>query len=105
MVASKCGPLIELTSDALTDRDAVLAYLGTSGGIYNTYRVSSFGNVQGVAQCVGDLSPGECQDCLSDAIRQLKTECGAGGWGQMYLAKCYARYSEGGNYSPGRNSK
>ena len=105
LAARKCGPLIELTSDALTDRDAVLAYLGTSGGLYNTYRVSNFGNVQGVAQCVGDLSPSECQDCLSDAIQRLKTECGASGWGQMYLAKCYARYSEGGNYSPGKQSK
>ncbi|QHO03438.1 plasmodesmata-located protein 6 [Arachis hypogaea] len=102
-VMKKCGPSIGLTSDAMTRRDEVLAYLETSdGSTYKTYRTSGSGNARGVAQCTGDLSPTECQDCLSDAIQRLKMECGASTWGDMYLAKCYARYSEGGRYS--RNS-
>ncbi|KAI4313732.1 hypothetical protein L6164_026688 [Bauhinia variegata] len=98
VVLKKCGPSTELTSDALTRRDAVLAYLGASTG---SYKVSSSGNVYGVAQCTGDLSMSECQDCVSDAIQRLKTECGGANWGDMYLAKCYARYSEGGDHSHG----
>lgn len=105
-VTKKCGPSIGLTSDALTRRDAVLAYLQASDGTtYKTFRTSGSGDMQGMAQCTGDLSPSECQDCLSDAIGRLKTECGASTWGEMYLAKCYARYSEGGRYSRGSNGK
>lgn len=99
MVVKKCGPSIGLTSDALTRRDAVLAYLQTSDGVYRTWRISAYGDFQGAAQCTGDLSPSECQDCLSESIQRLKTECGASTWGEMYLAKCYARYSEGGDHS------
>lgn len=99
MVVKKCGPSISAYSNAMGRRDTVLGYLGASDGTYKPFRVSSSGDVQGVAQCVGDLSPSECQDCLSDAIGRLKTDCGAAKWGDMYLAKCYARYSEGGDHS------
>ncbi|KAF3432134.1 hypothetical protein FNV43_RR26873 [Rhamnella rubrinervis] len=106
VVVKKCGPSIGYNSDALTRRDAVLAYLGTNDGSNKLYRVSGSGDVQGVAQCVGDLSPSECQDCLSEAIGRLKTECGPAAWGDMFLAKCYARYSEGGSHShAGRDDK
>ncbi|XP_027342594.1 cysteine-rich repeat secretory protein 12 [Abrus precatorius] len=100
-VIKKCGPSIGLTSDSLTRRDAVLAYLQTLDGTYKTFRRSGSGDFQGVAQCTGDLSPSECQDCLSDAIQRLRTECGPTTWGEIYLAKCYARYSEGGTHSRG----
>lgn len=96
VVLKKCGPSIGYDSDGLTRRDAVLAYLGTSDGAFRPFRVSGSGNVQGVAQCVGDLSPSECQDCLSDAVGQLRAECGTSTWGDLFLGKCYARYSEGG---------
>ncbi|XVF43577.1 hypothetical protein PTKIN_Ptkin02bG0050900 [Pterospermum kingtungense] len=101
VVVKRCGPSISSYSDALTRRDAVLGYLAASDGTFKPFRVGGSGNLQGVAQCVGDLSPSECQDCVSDAIGQLKTECGAAKWGDMYLAKCYARYSEGGDHSHG----
>ncbi|XP_054825478.1 plasmodesmata-located protein 6-like [Prosopis cineraria] len=100
MVLKKCGPSMGLTYDSLTPRDAVLANLGALDG---AFRIASSGDVQGIAQCVGDLSASECQDCLSDAIQRLRTECGGGAWGEMYLAKCYARYSERGRHSPGGN--
>ncbi|ONI31803.1 hypothetical protein PRUPE_1G331900 [Prunus persica] len=101
VVIKKCGQSIGFDSDVLTRRDAVLGYLGTGDGTYRPYRVSGSGNVQGVAQCVGDLSPSECQDCLSEAIAQLKSGCGPSAWGDMFLAKCYARYSQGGYHTNG----
>ncbi|KAI9091416.1 hypothetical protein K1719_028227 [Acacia pycnantha] len=99
-VLKKCGPSIGLTSGSLNWRDAVLTSLGALAG---PFRITSSGQVQGVAQCVGDLSASECQDCLSYAIQRLRMECSGGAWGEMYLAKCYARYSERGNHSPGGN--
>ncbi|KAE8699022.1 Cysteine-rich repeat secretory protein 12 [Hibiscus syriacus] len=103
VVVKKCGPLSSSYSDESTRRDAMLGYLGSSDGTYKPFRVGGSGDLQGVAQCVGDLSPSECQDCLSEAIEQLKTECAAAKWGDMYLAKCYVRYSEGGSHSHSRN--
>ncbi|XP_015895423.2 plasmodesmata-located protein 6 [Ziziphus jujuba] len=105
VVVKKCGPSIGYDSDALTRRDAVLAYLGTSDGSNRPYRVGGSGDVRGEAQCVGDLSASECQDCLSEAIGRLKTECGPAAWGDMFLAKCYARYSEGGSHSRSGNGE
>ncbi|XP_076894039.1 phenylalanine--tRNA ligase beta subunit, cytoplasmic-like [Bidens hawaiensis] len=61
------------------------------------FRVGGSGSVQGVAQCVQDLSLSECQDCLSEAGGRLKSDCGAAACGDMYLGKCYVRYS--GSYS------
>ncbi|CAK9156041.1 unnamed protein product [Ilex paraguariensis] len=94
VVVNKCGPSSGFDADATNGRDAVLASLGGAGG---PYRVGGSGDVQGVAQCVGDLSVGECQDCVSEAIGRLKSECGGGGvYGDMFLGKCYARYSTSG---------
>ena len=98
-IVKKCGPSIGYDSDTLTRRDDVLTYLGTGDGEaykrYRSNRTSTSGAVQGAAQCVGDLSGSKCQDCLSDAIERLRTECGAATWGDMYLAKCYVRYATG----------
>ncbi|KAK4261781.1 hypothetical protein QN277_004735 [Acacia crassicarpa] len=105
LVLKKCGPPNGFDSDVLIQRDAVLEYLETSDGVYKMFRTTGSGNLQGMAQCVGDLSAIECQDCLSNAIEQLRVECGPVQWGQIYLAKCYARYFEGGYDSPDDNSK
>ncbi|TYH78484.1 hypothetical protein ES332_D04G230400v1 [Gossypium tomentosum] len=105
VVVKKRGPSFSSYSDALTRRDSVLSYLEASDGTYKPFRISESGNLQGVAQCVGDLSPSECQDCLSEAIGQLKTECGAAKWGDLYLAKCYVRFPEGGYHSHAGKSK
>ncbi|XP_011070584.1 cysteine-rich repeat secretory protein 12 [Sesamum indicum] len=100
VVSDKCGPSIGDYSDLLSRRDAVLAYLAAGGQFF---RVSGSGRVQGVAQCVQDLSVGECQDCLSEAIERLKSQCGSSAWGDMFLGKCYARYSERGYSSKSEN--
>lgn len=104
VVMKKCGPQLGIDSDALTRRDSVLGYMQTSID-RGAYRVGSSGELKAVAQCVEDLVSGDCQDCLTEAIGRLKTDCAAAKWGDMFLAKCYARYSEGGNHSPTRHGK
>lgn len=93
VVMKKCAPSIGYDTDLINRRDAVLASLGGAGG---TYRVGGSGDVQGVAQCVEDLSVGECQDCVVEAIGRLKSDCGGAVYGDMFLAKCYSRYSTSG---------
>ncbi|KAL6577544.1 hypothetical protein OROMI_009872 [Orobanche minor] len=92
VVFNKCGPATAGDTDLLIRKDAVLTFL-TAGGQFS--RVAASGKVQGVAQCTQDLSTSECQDCLSEAIQRLQSECGSSPWGNMFLGKCYARYSEG----------
>ncbi|PIN21737.1 hypothetical protein CDL12_05547 [Handroanthus impetiginosus] len=98
LMSSKCGAPASIgydsDQDLLTRRDAVLAYLTAAGGGGEYFRVGGSGKVQGMVQCVQDLSGSECQDCLSEAIQRLKSECGTAAWGDMFLAKCYARYSQ-----------
>ncbi|KAH6796926.1 plasmodesmata-located protein 7 [Perilla frutescens var. hirtella] len=94
----KCGPSDGYNADEMGRRDAMLAGMNGAGG---PYRVGGSEDVSGVAQCVGDLSPGQCQDCVAEAIRRLKAECGGAVYGDMFLAKCYARYTTSGaqNYA------
>lgn len=96
-VYKKCGPIVGYNSESLSRRDAVLAYMVGGKGQY--FRAGGSGSVQGVGQCVQDLSLSECQDCLTEASERLKSECGASAWGDMYLGKCYVRYSERGFHS------
>lgn len=95
VVLKKCGPSVGYNSDAMASRDAVLSGLAGSGG---PFRIGGSGKVRGMAQCVGDLSSGECQDCLGEAIGRLRNDCGTADYGDMFLAKCYARYSTGGSH-------
>lgn len=102
-VLKKCGPLIAYDSDELNRRDAVMDYLGTSDGSSKPFRIGGSGDISAVAQCVQDLSASECQDCLSEVVGRLKTYCGAAASGDMYLAKCYVRFSKAGAHSHGGN--
>ncbi|XAR58139.1 hypothetical protein NMG60_11026535 [Bertholletia excelsa] len=96
VVLRKCGPWIGYDTEAIGRRDAVLGSMAGAGG---PYRVGGTGDVQGVAQCTGDLSMSQCQDCLSEAIGRLKKDCGTATYGDMFLAKCYARYSTSGAHA------
>ncbi|XP_076884723.1 plasmodesmata-located protein 6-like [Bidens hawaiensis] len=97
-VASKrCGPTIGYNSDALSRRDAALASLTATNGQY--FHASGSGSVQGVAQCVQDLSVSECQDCLTEASGRLRSECEMSTWGDMFLGKCYIRYIDRDQHS------
>ncbi|XP_023550862.1 cysteine-rich repeat secretory protein 60-like [Cucurbita pepo subsp. pepo] len=93
VVLKKCGPSVGYEVEAMARRDAVLAAIVGSSG---AYRVGGSGKVQGVAQCVGDLSGSECQDCVGEAIGRLKSDCGTADFGDMFLGKCYARYNTHG---------
>ncbi|XP_010556729.2 PREDICTED: cysteine-rich repeat secretory protein 12 [Tarenaya hassleriana] len=97
VVLRRCGPPVSYDSDELARRDSVVGYMAASNG--GAYRVGGSGEVRGVAQCTGDLSASECQDCVMDAIGRLKSDCGNAAWGDVYLAKCYARYSSRGIHS------
>lgn len=105
LLLKKCGPLVGYTADLMTRSDAVLGYIGADDGTYKPYRFSGSGNIQAEAQCVQDLDQGECQDCMTEAIGQLKSDCGGAKWGDMYLAKCYARFWDGGDSSGSGNGK
>ncbi|KFK41486.1 hypothetical protein AALP_AA2G136800 [Arabis alpina] len=97
VMLKKCAPLMGFNDqDALTRVSDVIGSLGSGGG---PYRIGGNGDVQGVAQCTGDLSQGQCQDCLSDAIGRLRSDCGMAQWGYVYLSKCYARFSSGGSHA------
>ncbi|KAF8040194.1 hypothetical protein BT93_B2429 [Corymbia citriodora subsp. variegata] len=101
----RCGPLVgNANSDELTRGDAVLGYIGAGDGSYKPYRTGVSGSVQVVAQCVQDLSAGDCQDCLTEAIGRLKSDCGAAKWGDVYLAKCFVQYSDGDHTSGGHGT-
>ncbi|XP_035831890.1 plasmodesmata-located protein 6 [Helianthus annuus] len=94
-VYKRCGPSVGYNYDVLNNIDGVLAYLVYGNGQY--FRQYDFATIQGVAQCVQDLSLSDCQDCLSEASRQLRSECETSTWGDMYLGKCYIRYADHGN--------
>ncbi|GER29806.1 cysteine-rich repeat secretory protein 12 [Striga asiatica] len=88
VASDRCGPAVAAGGDVLARKDGVLTYLA-AGGQY--FRVGVSGEVRGVAQCTGDLSGGECQGCVAEAIQRLRNECASSLWGDMFLGKCYAR--------------
>ncbi|GAB4831583.1 hypothetical protein Ancab_005595 [Ancistrocladus abbreviatus] len=81
----------------------MLLVSGETGGPY--YKVGGSKEVQGLAQCVGDLSSAQCEDCLGEAVRRLKSECGTAENGDVFLGKCYVRYTVGGTYASSTPSK
>ncbi|XP_024008012.1 cysteine-rich repeat secretory protein 2 isoform X1 [Eutrema salsugineum] len=97
LVLEKCGQLMGFDDqDALTRVGDVIGSLGSGDG---PYRIGGNGEVKGVAQCMGDLSAAQCQDCLADAIGRLRSNCGMAQGGYVYLYKCYARFSFGGSHA------
>ncbi|CAO2815402.1 unnamed protein product [Amaranthus hypochondriacus] len=93
VVFKKCGPPTGY-QDKVAGRDAVLdGVVGGGGGIY---RAGGSKDVAVIAQCVGDLGGGQCQDCLQEAVKQVKMVCPMSGYGDMFLGKCYVRYTIGG---------
>ncbi|KAJ0231959.1 Plasmodesmata-located protein 5 [Hirschfeldia incana] len=101
----KCGqPLGFNDQDALTRVSDVMGSLSSGSG---PDRTGGNGDVRGAAQCMGDLSSAQCQDCLTDAIGRLRSDCGMSQGGYVYLSKCYARFSYGGSHArptPNSNS-
>ncbi|CAH8337421.1 unnamed protein product [Eruca vesicaria subsp. sativa] len=93
----KCGqPMGFNDQDGLTRVADVMGSLSSGSG---PDRTGGNGDVRGVAQCMGDLSSAQCQDCLTDAIGRLRSDCGMSQGGYVYLSKCYARFSYGGSHA------
>ncbi|KAF3781403.1 Cysteine-rich repeat secretory protein 15 [Nymphaea thermarum] len=66
---------------------------------HHTYhRICLFEWLKKYGQCLGDLSSSDCTPCLATAVERLKTVCGPAMAGDVYLAKCYARYWAAGYY-------
>jgi len=97
LLFKKCGPPpAGAVQEMMAARDAVLDGLVSGPG---QYRVGGSREVQGMAQCVGDLSTGQCRDCVGEAVKQVKMACGNGASGDVYLGKCYVRYTLPGGRS------
>nr|XP_029123198.1 plasmodesmata-located protein 2 [Elaeis guineensis] len=74
-------------------RDTAFAQLqsGVAGGA--GFYATRYASVYALAQCEGDLSTGDCGDCVSQAVQKSEVECGGAPSGQVYLDKCYISYS------------
>ncbi|XP_010533308.1 PREDICTED: cysteine-rich repeat secretory protein 12-like [Tarenaya hassleriana] len=96
LVLKKCGePIGPDDREALTRRDNAMSYVGSTGGPYRRVGVTA-GEAQAMAQCVGDLSPSDCQDCVEEAVARLVSDCPLSTWADVYLSKCYVRYYSSG---------
>ncbi|KAF9604845.1 hypothetical protein IFM89_010520 [Coptis chinensis] len=60
-----------------------------NGGFFAT----SYESVYVLGQCEGDLSSGDCGDCVKAAVQHAQVECGNSISGQVYLHKCYMSYA------------
>ncbi|RWW73317.1 hypothetical protein BHE74_00018830 [Ensete ventricosum] len=86
-------------------RDTAFAQLqsGIAGG--QGFYATSYASVYAMAQCEGDLSAGDCSECVAQAVQKSEVECGAAASGQVYLDKCYISYNYYANGVPhGDNS-
>lgn len=78
----------EKRSTALSSLQSGLSASGGAG-----FYATSYESVYAMAQCEGDLSPGNCGDCVVAAVEKVEVECGGAASGQVYLDKCYISYS------------
>ncbi|KAJ4956962.1 hypothetical protein NE237_013745 [Protea cynaroides] len=100
LMYKKCSRSTSNDAEFFRRRDDVLADLQTA----TSFRVSTLGLVEGVAQCLGDLSSADCSSCLSEAVSKLKNVCGAAAAADVYLGKCYAKYWASGYYDSSSDS-
>lgn len=74
-------------------RDTAFAQLesGIGGGV--GFYATQYQSVYAMAQCEGDLSSGDCAECINQAVQKSEVECGGASSGQVYLDKCYISYN------------
>ncbi|KVH97111.1 cysteine-rich repeat secretory protein 15 [Cynara cardunculus var. scolymus] len=98
----KCSTSVSHDMQFLKRRDEVLVELGETN---QGFRISSSSSIEGFSQCLGDLSPDDCNSCLGEAITKLKNLCGSSEAGDVFLAQCYMRYWISGYHdSPSESS-
>ncbi|KAJ4822744.1 hypothetical protein Tsubulata_004128 [Turnera subulata] len=66
---------------------------GVKGNGNASFYTGNYQSVVVLGQCEGDLSGGDCGDCVKSAVDSVKTNCGYSISGQVYLNKCYVSYS------------
>lgn len=99
-----CSQTLSSDSNFYSHLSTVLGSLLTpSSDGSNEFRLTTAGDsttgfAHGLAQCEGDLSVSDCNDCINSAVQKLKVVCGAAVSGQVYLSKCYVRYAQNGFY-------
>ncbi|KAH7691007.1 Gnk2-homologous domain-containing protein [Dioscorea alata] len=76
-------------------RDTAFSNLqnGLSGSGGAGFYATSYQSVYAMAQCEGDLSAGDCGECVAEAVQKAEVECGGAASGQVYLDKCYISYN------------
>ncbi|RRT36784.1 hypothetical protein B296_00052988 [Ensete ventricosum] len=74
-------------------RDTAFSQLQSGVAGSQGFYATSYGSVYTMAQCEGDLSTGDCSDCVAQVIQKSEVECGGAASGQVYLDKCYISYS------------
>ncbi|XP_022893185.1 cysteine-rich repeat secretory protein 3-like [Olea europaea var. sylvestris] len=57
------------------------------------YYAGGYESVYVLGQCEGDLSSGDCVNCVKNAIDKAKSECGSSISAQIYLQECYISYT------------
>ncbi|XP_062216824.1 plasmodesmata-located protein 3-like [Phragmites australis] len=75
-------------------RDTAFAQL--EGGVAAStggFVATSYQAVYAMAQCEGELSTGDCSQCVTQSVQHVEVECGGAPSGQVYLDKCYISYS------------
>ncbi|KAK4281334.1 hypothetical protein QN277_012842 [Acacia crassicarpa] len=71
-----------------------------SGG--SLFYTGSYQSLYVLGQCEGDLSSGDCGDCVKSAEDQAKYICGNSISAKVYLQKCYISYNFFPNGVPGK---
>lgn len=96
-----CSSTMGSDTNFYTHLSTVLSNLMTASasGDNNGFRLTTAGDsttgfVHGLAQCEGDLSGSDCNNCMNVAVQRLKDACGNAVSGQVYLGKCYVRYAQ-----------
>ncbi|XP_020586102.1 cysteine-rich repeat secretory protein 12-like [Phalaenopsis equestris] len=85
----------------LADKNEAFAAAAVAPLTGSSYRVAAAGSVRLEAQCMGDLSLRDCDDCVLAAEKQAEVSCGGAAAGEIYLGKCYVWYSGRGEIPEG----
>ncbi|XP_060177780.1 plasmodesmata-located protein 2-like [Lycium barbarum] len=59
----------------------------------NGFYTGGYESVYVLGQCEGDLSNGECVNCVKNGVGKAKSECGNSVSAQIYLQQCYISYT------------
>ncbi|KAI3449819.1 hypothetical protein Pfo_006484 [Paulownia fortunei] len=57
------------------------------------FYAGAYESVYVLGQCEGDLSGGDCVNCVKNAVDRAKSECGSSISAQIYLQECYISYT------------